>query len=203
MKWFAPILAYLAVAVGIFQFHSAWGALVGFHLAIIFSLLVAKPKIPLKILFTGNNIQSILVSVLLSGTSGLILFLFWDKFGIVSDISLRVEAMGLNASNWIAFIAYFTLVNPVLEEYFWRGYLGNDTANFYPSDLLYAGFHGLVLVNKVQPAMIVYCLVVLVLAGWFWRQLARADGGLLAPVLGHMVADLTILIAVYMHIQGV
>ncbi|HEX5808781.1 MAG TPA: hypothetical protein VFY25_08965 [Anaerolineales bacterium] len=45
--------------------------------------------------------------------------------------------------------------------------------------------------------MIVYSLIVLVAAGWFWRQLARIDEGLLAPVLGHMAADLTILLAVY------
>jgi hypothetical protein len=51
--------------------------------------------------------------------------------------------------------------------------------------------------NKMQSAAIVYSLIVLVLAGWFWRQLARIDGGLLAPVLGHMAADFTILMAVY------
>ena len=51
--------------------------------------------------------------------------------------------------------------------------------------------------NKVQPGVILYSLVVLVLAGWFWRQLARADEGLLAPALGHMAADFTILMAVY------
>ncbi len=38
---------------------------------------------------------------------------------------------------------------------------------------------------------------ILVLAGWLWRQLAREDGGLLAPVLGHMAADFTILMAIY------
>ena len=67
----------------------------------------------------------------------------------------------------------------------------------YPSDFLYAGFHGLVLMGKVQTGAVVYSLVVLVLAGWFWRQIARADEGLLAPVLGHMAADFTILMAVY------
>lgn len=29
------------------------------------------------------------------------------------------------------------------------------------------------------------------------KQIARADGGLLAPALGHMAADFAILVAVY------
>jgi hypothetical protein len=51
--------------------------------------------------------------------------------------------------------------------------------------------------NKVQTGTVLYSLGILVLAGWFWRQLARVDEGLLAPVLGHMAADFTILMAVY------
>ncbi|MGZ9167067.1 MAG: CPBP family glutamic-type intramembrane protease, partial [Anaerolineales bacterium] len=89
------------------------------------------------------------------------------------------------------------LVNPLIEEYFWRGYLGSPTKNLYVSDFLYAGFHTLILWNKVQTPSIIYSLTMLVLAGWFWRQLARVDEGLLAPVLGHMAADFTILMAVY------
>ena len=48
--------------------------------------------------------------------------------------------------------------------------------------------------------MIVYSIAVLILAGWFWRQIARADGGLRAPVLGHMAADFSILTAVYLNL---
>jgi hypothetical protein len=44
---------------------------------------------------------------------------------------------------------------------------------------------------------VVFGVSVLVVAGWFWRQVARADDGLLAPVLGHMAADFAILFAVY------
>jgi hypothetical protein len=44
---------------------------------------------------------------------------------------------------------------------------------------------------------IIFGLSILVFAGWFWRQLAREDNGLLAPMLGHMAANFTILIAAY------
>ncbi len=107
--------------------------------------------------------------------------------------------MGLNSSKWIPFLTYFTLANPWIEEYFWRGYLGSKTTNVTTSDFLYAGFHGLILLNNVRTDMILYSLAVLTLAGWFWRQIARADGGLLAPVLGHMAADFSILMAVYLR----
>mgnify|MGYP001052324085 CR=1 FL=1 len=124
MKWIAPSLAYLAVGLGTFVFHSAWGALLGFHAAIIVSLLIAKPTIPLKILLTNNNPKWIFLSVLLCGASGMALYFLWDIFGFASDLSGQVASLGLNASNWPVFIAYFALVNPWIEEYFWRGWLG-------------------------------------------------------------------------------
>ena len=202
MKWIAPVFVYIAVAVGLFMFRTAWSSLLAFHIAIIISLLIAKPNIPLSILITGKDIKWILLSVLLCGSSGITLYLLWDRFGIANDLAVHVKAIGLNASMWIPFIIYFTLVNPFVEEYFWRGYLGSKTTNFYPSDFFYAGFHGLILLNKVPVSMIIYSLALLVLAGWFWRQIARANGGLIAAVLGHMAADFTILMAVYWKLQG-
>ncbi len=197
MKWIAPILAYLTVGIGLFVFHSAWGALLGYHTAIIVSLFIAQPNIQIKILLTSNNFKWILLSVLLCGSSGVFLYFLWDIFGFASDLAEQVSALGLNASNWILFIAYFSLINPFIEEYFWRGYLGSKPKSLQTSDFMYAGFHGLVLINKVQTGSIVFGLCMLVLAGWFWRQVMREDSGLLAPVFGHMAADFTILVAVY------
>lgn len=202
MKWLAPVLVYLAVGIGLFLVRNAWSALLLFHLAIIVSVLIAKSKIPIKILCTGHDIKWILLSVLLCGSAGITLYFFWDTFGIASDLATHVEQVGLNSSTWIWFITYFTLANPPVEEYFWRGFLGSTTRNFYISDFLYAGFHGLILLNKVQTSMIAYSLALLILAGWVWRQFARADRGLLAPVLGHMAADFSILMAVYLRLQG-
>lgn len=201
MKWVAPALAYLAVGVGIFFFHSAWGALLGFHVAILLSLLIAKPKTPFSVLWKNTNPKWILLSVLLCGSSGVTLYFAWNRFGFSPDLSTQIESLGLTYSTWIPFIAYFALVNPFVEEYFWRGYLGSDTKSLHISDFLYCGFHGLILLGKVQISSIVLSLTLLVLVGWFWRQLYREDKGLLAPVLSHMVADFTILIVVYLITQ--
>jgi len=126
------------------------------------------------------------------------LHFLWDYFRFVNDLSQQVEALGLDVPNWPVFIAYFVLVNPFIEEYFWRGYLGSESKSLQLSDFLFAGYHALIVVNKVHIFSIMYALFVLVLAGWFWRQTTRVDGGLLATVLGHMAADLLILVTVYM-----
>jgi len=197
MKWFTPILPYLAVGIGLFWFQHAWVALLGFHFAIGLSLLFARPHLPLKILFKSSDIRWVFLSIFLCSSSGISLYFFRSYSGFGNDLPAQIESLGLNSSNWMAFIAYFSLVNPFIEEYFWRGYLGNTTNGLYLSDFLYAGFHALVLMDKMPTDSIMYSLTVLTFAGWFWRQIARADQGLLAPVLGHMAADFTILTAVY------
>jgi hypothetical protein len=141
----------------------------------------------------------IVLSLLLCGSSGITLYFLWDSFGLADDLSAQIETLNLTTRTWIPFIAYFAAVNPFVEEYFWRGYLGSDTKMLHTSDLVYAGFHAMILINKVQTTSIVFAVGLLVAAGWLWRQILREDQGLLAPVLGHMAADLTILMAVYLH----
>lgn len=196
-KWFAPILPYFAVWVGLYVFKNAWATLLGFHLAILLALTFLRPTLPLNTLFKSARQRHIFLSIIFCSTSGLGLYLLRDVFSIAPDLQEQLAAIGLNASTLFWFITYFALANPFFEEYFWRGILGSDTKQFYIGDLIYAGYHLMVVWNKTHPFSMAFMIFALSLAGWFWRQLYRRDGGLLAPVLGHMAADFSILLAVY------
>jgi membrane protease YdiL (CAAX protease family) len=196
-KWIAPILPYLAVWAGLFLFKSAWFTLIGFHAAILLALAVARPSLPINILFKSKSLKWILISVLIGSTSGVGLYFLWDVFGVVPDLPARLESIGLNPASWFAFIAYFSLINPFIEEYFWRGVLGSDSKKLYIGDIVFAGYHALVLWGRVHPLSILFAVIILTSAGWIWRQISREDGGLLAAVLGHMVADFSILMVIY------
>lgn len=197
-KWFAPVLPYLAVWAGLFWFKSAWLALSGFHIAILLVLAIARPNIPINILFRTNHSKWIFTCMTLCASSGFAIYYLHPFLGMAEDLTSQLEEIGLNRSTWPLLIMYFSLVNPFIEEYFWRGCLGSGTTGFYIGDLVYAGYHGLVLMGKIHPLMIFLALVCLTLIGWFWRQIRRADHGLLIPVLGHLAADFSILMSVYL-----
>jgi hypothetical protein len=197
MNILIPILPYLAIWAGLFLFKNAWFTLIGFHSAILLALLALRPKLPIHILFKSKNPKWILASVLFCSTSGIGLYFLWNIFGIASDLPAQLRSIGLTSSSWPMFIAYFTLVNPFIEEYFWRGVLASDTKQLYFMDVIFAGYHALILWGRVPPFSVLFAVIILTSAGWLWRQIAREDNGLLAPVLGHMVADLSILLTVY------
>ena len=115
-------------------------------------------------------------------------------------LSNTIHSLGLGGVSWFWFMAYFSLVNPIIEEYFWRGELGHETSSFYIGDLAYAGYHVFVFVGKTQLYTVILAVASLIFIGWFWRQVYRRDGSLLAPVLGHMAADLSIMLAVYFKV---
>jgi hypothetical protein len=197
LKWISPLLSYAALAVGMFLARSAWAALLAFHLVMIASLRLAKPDIPVSLLLKSTDKKWIVLSLLLCGSSGIVLYLFRSTLGIAPNLSLQLASIGLNKLSWPWFIAYFALVNPWIEEYFWRGYLGSPNYGFYLYDAVFSGYHVLLLIGKVPLGSIILAFALLTLAGWFWRQVTRQDQGLLASAVGHMAADLSILLTVY------
>lgn len=201
-KWLSIIPPYAAVWAGLFLFDSAWGALLGFHLGIFLALIWLKPQLPVSVLFRVSDWRSTALNIFMGGMGGAGLYLFWSLFAVASDLNAQISALGLHDSIWFGFVAYFSFINPFMEEYFWRGTLGSDTHSLYIGDLAYAGFHAFILWNKAHFVSVLFALIVLVFIGWFWRQVYRREGSLLAPVLGHMTADFSILVAVFLKTSG-
>lgn len=196
-KWLTPALPYLAVWAGLFLFRNAWAALIGFHLSILLALAFIRPRVPIGLLFKSKHPKWILFSILFCSTSGTGLYFLWDFFSVTYDLPAQLRDLGLTSSSWLFFIAYFSLVNPFIEEYFWRGVLGSDSKGLFFMDVVFAGYHALILWGRVPLASILFAVGILVSAGWLWRQMMREDGGLLAAALGHMAADFSILITIY------
>lgn len=197
MNFLLPFLPYLAVWAGLFLFKSAWFSLIGFHIAILIAILIKRSAIPVNILFKSTSAKWIFFSVFFCSTSGIGLYFLWGVFGIVDDLPTQLKILGLNSTSWLPFIAYFSLVNPFVEEYFWRGVLGSATRNLHVGDAIFAGYHAMILWGRVNPLSILFAVIILISAGWLWRQIFRKDQGLLAAVFGHMAADFSILLTIY------
>lgn len=198
MKRLAPVLAYGAVALGLFWARSAWGALLGFHATMLFTLWLDRRSLPpLSLLVKSRHHRWVIVSLTIGSLSGLGLYALWPWLGIAPSLSAQLDALGLTRATWPAFILYFTLVNPWIEEFFWRGYLGSSSKWPMAMDFVFAGYHSMLLVGRTGLSALALALSALVFGSWFWRQSLREEGGLLAAGLGHMLADLTILLAVY------
>ncbi len=103
--------------------------------------------------------------------------------------------LGLVDVTWFAFIGYYCLVNPWLEELFWRGFLVRRERRPVPVDLLFAGYHALVVIWFVDWPWVMIAFFSLTTAAWLWRRTAHSTGGLLLPVISHFAADVGIIIA--------
>jgi hypothetical protein len=177
--------------------RSAWGALVGFHLTLL-PLLVTRRQI-ISPRFLSPVSMKLLLPVAAAGLSaGLGLWLLWPYVGIPADFPARVAALGLSGLIWPFFIAYFTLVNPWLEEAYWRDVLASSSTHPALVDFLFAGYHLIILGLFVSPAWMLFAFVILSAAGWSWRQVSRYTGSLLPAALSHLLADFSILMVLYL-----
>ncbi len=98
------------------------------------------------------------------------------------------------------FALYFCCVNGPVEELFWRGYLGQDSRRPTLRDAAFGGYHALVLLAFAGVIWAVPVFVGCLFAGWLWRMMRAATGGLALPVVTHLIADAGIVAAVHLRV---
>ena len=191
------IMPYITVGVGLYVFNNAWVAVLGYHAGIILLVTLAKawpkwdefrPQAPIwkTILFSLTGLSA-----------GASLYFLWPFIHVSPRLFGALADWGLNPSSWPLFIAYGALVNPWLEEAFWRGWLGSANRHPVLHDALFAGFHLVILAPFFPFFWLVVAFLVLAFSGWLWRQVNRAEQSMLASTLFHMAADVSILLVIW------
>lgn len=189
---------YLAIIIGLSGLESAWSSILLYHCGIVLVLWLARYwrlGEPLKSRADYLVLTAVAVTSLLGGV---LIFWLWPimKLGALLLVS-ELADLGLSNIAWLLFMVYYVTINPLLEELFWRGYLGSGSAFLTWNDLWFAGYHILVLVRFVSVPWIGASFLILVGAAWLWRQLARRYNGLIVPIASHAAADLSIIAAVF------
>jgi len=197
LKILAPLVPYLAVGIGLLVFRNAWLAIVSYHVLIASVFVVSKPRVRFRPLFTRLKLPWFIIGVFIGASGGAILWLLWPLLSVPAGIAGYLQDIGLAHAVWPYFIAYYVLVNPFFEEYFWRGLLGSDSRLPVLNDFLFAGYHLLVLAGKIDVVWLVVAFFVLSGGAWYWRQITRTTGGLLASVSSHLAADVSVILAIY------
>ena len=199
VRLLAPAVPYLAVLIGMYtSINNAWAAILLYHLGIIAVLVLARYWKLGRLLKTTEDILVLAGVVLGSAAAGFLIYWLWAIIKLAELILTdELSALGLVNAPWFLFIIYYFTVNPLLEEMFWRGYLGSPKVLPTWNDIWFAGYHVLVLFAFAAWPWVILSFMALVITAWFWRQLARRYQGLLLPIASHAAADASIIGAVY------
>ncbi len=195
----AVILPYLAVAIGLYMLQSAWAAIGGYHLGMLLLLMiVACPPVPVKSKWPMH--LRYLVGFNMGGSllAGVFVYFLWPWLAMLSTEELVpfLSGWSLGPANWPVFVVYFCLINPWLEELYWRHWLSQAGHPTLETSIWFAGYHGLVLLPLLHGWAIILALIILIIVGWWWTKIIQLGGSLLGPTACHIAADVSIILAV-------
>ena len=193
------LMPYLAVGLGLLVFHNAWVAILAYHAGILLILRIAGYKNPISFRIT-IPIWKLLAFAAAGGIGGIAVLILWPFVLVSSSLMGMLEQWGLTHVTWPLFIAYSALVNPWLEELYWRGWLGSADRRPVGNDAAFAGFHLFILAPFISVTWLIVTLVIMTVAAWLWRQVTRRAKSLLPAVLSHLAADVSILLAIVSEI---
>jgi hypothetical protein len=111
------------------------------------------------------------------------------------DLGLFLAQWGLTARSWPVFVGYFCLINLWLEELYWRDRVASLSRRNWETAAWFAGYHALVLMPVLYGWAVILALLGLTLTGWWWQRLLRSGSGLTGPMLCHLAAEVSLMLA--------
>ena len=112
----------ILVFVGLGIFHSIPIAVILYHGFCLVNIALAGLRVrSIRIPQVLELVTATIAGVLLSFVSVALWRLTGDLIADPDICRFQLEALGLPVASWGMFAAYFMLVNPVIEELYWRG----------------------------------------------------------------------------------
>lgn len=177
--------------------------MLSYHLGILAFSLFTGRAVKMKLLLKGWSLKLFIGFFLACAVNGYLIYLMWgmvEKPGSV--LGNQLSNLGIHEGNLIIFMVYYSFFTPWLEEHFWRDLMATNSIKPDLSDLLFAGYHLLVVSIFIKPIYLPVIFVSLLGIAWFWRWCKRKLGGLLIPSLTHLIADVSTILAVYFITQN-
>jgi len=195
------IMPYFSVWLGLYVIGNAWAAILGYHIGIVLLVTLAGAWPPPSEFRTTTPLWKVLLFGLTGCVAGIAVYFLWPFIHISPQLAETLRGWGLTQRTWLIFILYCTLVNPWLEEIYWRGWLGSESRQPILHDAIFAGFHLVVLAPFLPLIWLAVTFIVLAFSGWMWRQVIRTEKSILASVLFHMAADVSILLVIWSTVR--
>ena len=152
-------------------------------------------------LLKGWNTKVGILMILFGSVSGILLYFLEPLVGFKADLSLNLSLLGLSGLTWILFVIYFFALNSWFEESYWRGIFGSSEKRFLWIDLIFSGYHVLVLAFFMSWVWLILIFIVITVTARFWRELGAKYKGLLLPTLSHIAADASVMICILLLAQ--
>jgi len=189
------LIPYLAVFAGLNILKNAWVTILLYHLMILVYLTGSGHLKDFRKIFLGWDGKLFLISSAISIIAGPALFMLWHSMKLdTANLFSTLAFFKLKGLSWTLFIPYFCLLHPILEEVFWRITRFNMLSDRFYRNILFGGYHILVLVYFIRIEWILVSFVILSLVSFMWDSISLKTSGLIVPVLSHIIADSSIII---------
>ena len=201
-KYAAASSPYVAVVLGLYIFKSVFLALAIFYSAIVFFIVIKGSKGLLRTIFSGWNSLAAVGSAIVCALGGVVIFLLWPYAKLENvNLTSTLAEYGLRGATCYIFVVVVTILNPLLEELFWRGCFQNNSTKPALIDAVFAGYHLLALVLVINLPTTALAFFTLSGASWGLRFIKHKLGGLAVPYIAHLVADISIIAGIYFLIN--
>lgn len=201
-KYAASLTPYVAVVLGLYVFKSALIAIAIYYSGILLFIVIDGSKGLLRAILSGWNSLVAGMFAIVCAVSGIVIFLLWPyaKLENVNLVSTLAD-FGLSGTTCCIFLTAVIILNPLLEELFWRGCFQSKPGKPAFIDFVFAGYHVLALILVINLPTTALAFFTLSGASWGLRFIKHKLGGLAVPYIAHLVADLSIIAGIYFLIN--